>query len=119
MPGIIWFILSQIGVLPCKGNSLATEDDSVPSDAYECRHKQRVDLATFCRDSARYQVPCAPDQRPFAPHQRNSFRDCDPAPICPPVLADIPCEAKPIREIRIIFKKQKSAYKIIFDRSEE
>lgn len=56
-------------MLPYKDNSLAAEDDSVPSDAYEYRHKQKVDLATFYRDWARYQVPYAPDRRPIVPHQ--------------------------------------------------
>lgn len=83
--------------LPCKGNSLATGDDLVPDDVCECRHKQRVDLATFYQGSARYQVPCAPDQRPFAPHQQNSFQDCDLIPVCPPVSTGIPCAAISIK----------------------
>lgn len=91
--------------IPYKDNSLAIEDDSVPNDAYECRHKQKVDLATFCRDLARCQVPCVPDQRPIVPHQQNSFRDYGQTPVCPLVSADIPYEAIPIKKIRIIFKK--------------
>ena len=92
-------------MLPCKDNSLATEDDSVLSDAYEYHYKRRVGLAIPCRDSVRYQVSYFPERRPIALHQRNSSRDYDPAPVCLPVLAGILCEAKPTKEIHVIFKK--------------
>lgn len=108
---VIMFIPLQNRVLPYKDNSLAAEDDSVPSDAYEYRHKQKVDLATFYRDWARCQVPYAPDQRPIVPHQRNSFRDYDQIPVCPLVLADIPYEATPIKKF-VQFSKSGTVYKI-------
>lgn len=98
-------------MLPYKDNSLATEDDSVPSDVYACRHKQKVDLATFCRDWARYQVPYALDQRPIVPHQRNSFRDYDPIPVCLLVLEEIPYEATPTKKF-VQFSKSGTTYKI-------
>jgi len=91
-------------MLPYKDNSLATGDDSDPDDAYECRHRRRVDLATFYQDSVRYQVPYALDQRPFVPHRQNSSQDCDPVLIYPPVSVDIPCVATPIKKIRIVSK---------------
>lgn len=102
---IIWFILKYYKTLPCKDNSLLIEDDSDLGDAYECRHRRRVDPAAFCQDLARYQVPYAPDRTPFVPRQRNSSQDCDPAPTCPPVSADIPCAATPIKKIHIVIKK--------------
>lgn len=86
-------------MLPCKDNSLATGDDSDPGDAYECHRRQRVDPAASCRDSARYQVPCALDRRPFVPRQRNSSWDYDPAPFYLLASMDIPYAATPIKTI--------------------
>jgi len=93
-------------MLPYKDNSLATGDDSGPDDAYECRHRQRVDPAVFYQDSARYQVPNAPDQRPIVLRRQNSSQDCDLVLIYPPVSVDIPCAATPIKKIHIISKKR-------------
>lgn len=79
-------------------NLLLTGDDLDPDDVYEYRHRQKVGLAASCRDSVRYQVPCAPDRRPFALRQRSNSRDYDPAPTCLPVSADIPCAAISIKK---------------------
>ena len=99
-------------MLPCKDSSPAAGDDLDPSDAYECRHRRRVGLATSCQDSARYRVPCALDQRPFVPRQRNNFLDCDPASICLPVSMDNPCAAIPIKKIHTVSKNVCLKYQI-------
>lgn len=81
-----------------------TEGDSGRDDVYVYRHKRRVGPATFCRDSARYRVPYAPDRRPFAPRQRSNFQDCDPAPAYRPVSTGTPYAAKPMTEIYSFFR---------------